>query len=343
MVKYKVISLSNAIKLVKVLPPAVKLWWGIELAPGVYIIMAKPKMGKSIFGESFVIALLNKYQTEFLGMPITTLNLVVILSFEEMMILRTLRNIKQLEALDSKLKEEILDKFFVFDDESAQFVPDNNGRIALLRMLMELQPQVIIIDSLGRLGVGQIEDSRYSQELMLFVREIAKELNCPVIVLHHTVKTKKGDNVELATMAGSRLIGQEADGVLTIIEGKEPGVKIIKPVAWRYHGDYETEIHFKITENCLVEHVRTVTNDGNTVVLKSDSNFDKLKAFIDAKGEVFIHELLKEFVDTNVMSRSTLFTLLGKKPIVKVGPGKYSLIFNEDGPTEIGGPSILNI
>ncbi|MBK6785215.1 MAG: hypothetical protein IPG79_16795 [Saprospiraceae bacterium] len=34
--------------------------------------------------------------------------------------------------------------------------------------LKEYSPEVIFIDSLGRLGIGQIEDSRYAWEVMLF-------------------------------------------------------------------------------------------------------------------------------------------------------------------------------
>jgi RecA-family ATPase len=197
------LSLKEAIDKTSHTPTMKFTWWGIPRSPSVTLVAARAKAGKTILAENLAIALVDVDCNEFLGLDIATVEKVAIISFEEALINRTQRQAKQIEAYNhaSKTKAPLDENIFVLDAHYYQLLVDDKQRNELLMSLKELNPDVIIIDSLGRLGMGQIEDSSFAQQLMLYLRHMAFTLNCPVIALHHTVKAKKNESVELSSMA----------------------------------------------------------------------------------------------------------------------------------------------
>lgn len=321
----KIISLKDALTIVEDAPEIEYVFWGIPNLPSVTLIAARAKAGKSIFMENFALALANSEVKDFLGMAILTFDKIAVLSFEEILKPRTLRQKKQIEGLDSESKKDITEKIYVFNEDGDQFISSKEEQQDFIKTLLELNPEIVFIDSLGRLGMGQIEDSSFARMLMLFVRECAFIVNCPFIVLHHTVKTKKSDLVELSSMAGSRVVAQEADAVLTILDGQD-GIKILKPLAWRYYGDNDTEIHFKINDYCLLEHISTNTGGRIHTKPSETKSIEKIFKYISEVGRATSQDLEEVFVRSKIMSRSTLFESLGKLNLGRPEKGVYTYL-----------------
>ena len=317
------ITLAHAMEEIADTPDMEFLYWGIPKAPSVTLIAARAKAGKSIFMENMAYALVDENVKTFLGLPIKTVNRVAVISFEEPLHLRTQRQMKQIKGLKLKESQVIMNKIWVFNKGQKQFLANKEQQEGFLEIVKCYKPEVIFIDSLGRLGTGQIEDSKYAQEIMLFIRVLSTELDCPVIVLHHTVKSKKYEDVELSSMAGSRVISQEGDGMICIFDGPN-SEKILKPLAWRYHGDNDTEIHFRITEDCLVEYLSTKRSDNEPKQMSSLSKTDVIKKYLKKVGSATTNELEEVFVNSGIMARSTMFVCLQESGLTKSEKGIYT-------------------
>lgn len=322
-VKSPFISLKDAIAKTTDSPVMEYLFWGIPMSPSVTLLAARAKAGKTIACENLALALVDEGCNEFLGLKIATVDKVAILSFEEALVNRTQRQIKQTKAYTAtnNTNTAVDEKIFVFDTDYYQFLADDNQRNELLQSLKELNPNVVFIDSLGRLAVGQIEDSSFSQQLMLYLRQMAFTLNCPIIVLHHTVKAKKSDSVELSSMAGSRVLAQESDAVFTIVEGYNPGERIIKPLAFRYSGDDNADITFKINEDCLIEYIGARNFTDTTIIKKKKE--DILHEYFQSNCIATLMELEQFIAQGKLMSRSTLFEILKNFPVEKIDKSTY--------------------
>lgn len=323
------ISLKDAITKTADSPVMQYIFWGIPAGPSVTLIAARAKAGKTIACENFALALVDEDCNEFLGLKIATVDKVAILSFEEALVNRTQRQIKQTSAYTAtnNTNTAVDEKIFVFDTDYYQFLADDNQRTELLQSLKELNPNVVFIDSLGRLAVGQIEDSSFSQQLMLYLRLMAFTLNCPIIVLHHTVKAKKSDSVELSSMAGSRVLAQESDAVFTIVEGYNPGERILKPLAFRYSGDDNADITFRINKDCLLEFVGANNFVDNTMIKKKKE--DILHEYFQRNCTATLSQLELHISQNKLMSRSTLFEILKNFPIEKIDKSTYRYIHGD--------------
>ncbi len=330
--KNHIISLKEAIALTDDAPAMDYLWWGIPKSPSVTLIAARAKAGKTIFAENLSLALVDENCHEFLGLNIAQIEKVAIISFEEHLHNRTQRQAKQLTAYQSQktIDSEIDERIFVLDSNFYQFLADDVQRKELFIMVQNIKPEVLIIDSLGRLALGQIENSEFAQQVMLYLRELAFKLNIPIIVLHHTVKSKKSDTVELSSMAGSRIIAQEADAVFTIVDGFIAGEKIIKPLAFRYSGENNSDITFKINQHCLLDYI-TSSNSIGTVEFR-ESKEEALEKYFIQNCTATNKELEKYVKDNNLMVRSTLYEVLKKLPVENMGNGNYK--YKYCNPTE---------
>ena len=320
--KGKIISLKEAIALTKDTPAMDFLWWGIPKSPSVTLIAARAKAGKTILAENLSIALVDNECHEFLGWNIANINKVAIISFEEHLHNRTQRQAKQVSAYVSQHKTDtaIDEKIYVLDSNFYQFLADDAQRKELYLMLENIKPEVLIIDSLGRISLGQIENSEFAQQVMLYLRDLAFKLDIPIIVLHHTIKSKKGETIELSSMAGSRIIAQEADAVLTIVDGPNAGDKIIKPLAFRYSGENNTEITFKINDHCLLELVGANKFSDATFTINKE---EVLVKYFEQNCTATIQELEQYVKDNTLMARSTLYEVLKRLPVENLGNGNY--------------------
>ncbi len=315
-----IITLKQALEKVSDTPDIKYLWSGIPHSASLTLFAARAKQGKTIFLESLALSLVDENSNEFLGLPIPTVDSVFLLSFEENIINRSKRQMKQLKAYldltqtDTKIDERI----FVFNSTFHQFLADDKQRNELLEMLEKKKPSVLIIDSLGRLAIGQIEHSDFAQQLMLYLRSMAFKLDIPIIVVHHTVKSKKAEGVELSSMAGSRYLSQEACAVVTIVEGNNRGERIVRPLAFRYASEDVADISFRITDDCLVEQIPESERFSFTTKA-TKSKEDILKEYFETHCTATTTELEEFIKSQKVMGRSTMFEILRKLPVDKTG------------------------
>jgi hypothetical protein len=93
------------------------------MGPSVTLLAARAKAGKTIACENLALALVDEGCNEFLGLDIATVNKVAILSFEEALVNRTQRQIKQTRAYvaASNTKTPVDEKIFVLDTDYYQF------------------------------------------------------------------------------------------------------------------------------------------------------------------------------------------------------------------------------
>lgn len=323
--------LSEALKEAEKRPPMKYIWWGIPENPCVILVSSLPKIGKSCWMETFAYHLASTESNDFMGFPVSNGKRVAIISLEEFEPNRSARQLKQVQNLLFSNVERIKENIYVLDGNFHQYISCNQHKKDLIDILLEVRPDIVLIDSLSRMYVGAIEQSEVAQNLMGFANEIAAKLQAPVVILHHLNKSKSTDEVDAKNVSGSRFVNQDASGML--IMGKtSSNQRYIKVLNWRYYPDDDQALRlFSIDENCLIQYegIAPELTSGNTYpVSVKVGNPEKILDFLMAqKGIVLIEQLIKAFVDTGLMSRSTLFlslrTLLESGNITKNASGEY--------------------
>ena len=334
------INLSCMIDRVKAMPPQNYLFRGIKI-PSIGAIFGVSKAGKTIVVESLAYSVAAGLP-KFIGENIYTgNNRVLLISLEEYFQSRTERNEKQISYFTEKydLDTNWINNVFVVDenfpkhllkDEDWKMLDDEIGRI---------QPTMVMIDSLTRLTIEAIEDSTVATKLMKKLREITYKHNIAMVLIHHTHKMENRP-ITLATLAGSRVIGQELDFMIGINRTTEND-RYIKDVAYRYAADdSEFVTKFIINENLVIESIglarEHVLLEGTTAPPEQNHNDELLtQYFIDfSQGDnvviVETKNLVAQFVRPNIMSKPTLHAsierLINNGVIEKVELGKYVLV-----------------
>jgi hypothetical protein len=145
--------------------------------------------------------------------------------------------------------------------------------------------------------------------------------------------------ITLATLAGSRVIGQELDFMIGINRTSDND-RYIKDVAYRYASDdSEFVTKFIINEHLVIESLGPAREHKlleGTVVPDDQNQNDHLLSqyFMDyTQGDVSVivetKNLMQQFVTPQMMSRPTLHAsldrLIENGSIYKVAVGKYAL------------------
>lgn len=119
-------------------------------------------------------------------------------------------------------------------------IPDFNGDIfgqpdlnneehkaKFIQMVKDLQPRMVIIDSLGGVKSGGENRKEDMQPTMLFLNHLAQEYQFAVVVIHHLNKTKREEEEEIAInhLRGSTAIVQFARSILFFAR-KPKGLKL---------------------------------------------------------------------------------------------------------------------
>lgn len=323
--------LSVALKEATDRPPMKHIWFGIPENPCVILVSSLPKIGKSCWMETFAYHLASTESNDFMGFPVSNGKRVAIISLEEFEPNRSARQLKQVQNLPFSDIERIMENIYVLDSNFHQYIACNQHKKDLIDNLLEVKPDIVFIDSLSRMYVGAIEQSEVAQNLMGFTNEIAAKLQAPIVILHHLNKSKSTDEIDARNVSGSRIVNQDASGMLVM--GKTPSnQRYLKVLNWRYYPDDDHSLRlFSIDENCLIhyEGIPPESTSGTTYpVSVKVGNPEKILDFLLAqKGIVLIEQLIKAFVDTGLMSRSTLFlslrTLLESGNITKNASGEY--------------------
>lgn len=182
---------------------------------------------------------------------------VLFIPLEEHGRLSSRRNKKQLSQLN-EAELTNLDYNVPKEDFPDQLVSEKDW-IKLLKLIDEFQPDIVFIDSMTRTVKGKIEDSDFSSEISLKLRNLAKDKGITLIVVHHSTKLN-GNPITMDNLAGSRVIAQEADFIYGF-NLLPDGTRYLKELKCRYKAISETITIFKINDNAWLEKVKDSFED----------------------------------------------------------------------------------
>lgn len=329
-----VVSLDELIDRAKKEPPIPFIWNGIKKKSFGFIFGAS-KSGKTILCENLGMALAAGLDS-FLGHKIEKSNyLVLFISLEEFWQQRTERNEKQANKLSKDLMINYwIKNYLVINENCPRQIATEEDWQKIENIISRTKADVVFIDSLSRLYQGGIEDSKLAKEVAFRLREIADKYNITLIVIHHTPK-QAGKPLTIDSLAGSRMLAQEADFMIGV--GKSiDGQKYIKEIAFRYKPENTEEVMTITIDNDL--WITNGLNISEATILKTDdgrqddTNSTLILEFFSKKisnnnSEITTKDLMTKFVEDKTISKQTLFNNLNKlvsqKKIIQVRKGVY--------------------
>ncbi|SDK43065.1 AAA domain-containing protein [Catalinimonas alkaloidigena] len=291
-------------------------WSGINKGGYGYVI-GSSKSGKTIFCECLGMAIASG-QTQFLKKPLAkkeeSPEKVLFVSCEEFPSARIKRNEKQAAYFDKLAgSAEWRKNYHVVTEAFPRFIHSSANWKTLVKLLLEQKPDIVFIDSLTRLTNGQIEDSKTANALMMKLRELSYLAKCTLVVIHHTPK-QMGKPLTIDSVAGSRVLIQEADFCLGI-NRTSSGTRYVKEIVFRYKQEEVDKVTlFAINDTLIIEAQGEKAewevlgeNDGRS----DPSNLMAVYKSICEKPEgKTTKELMDEFVKTGIIGRSTLYPYL---------------------------------
>jgi len=326
------ISPIELIRKVESAPPVPLIWKGIKKG-GLGFIFGPSKTGKTIVSENLAynIALRNN---QFLDSELNTHDeKVFFISLEEPNIeKRGERNSKALSQFSNEELQQIDDNLdFVDEYEQHIWTPDQWED--LISDIRRTNADIVFIDSLTHLYLGEIENSTFAQELTQRIRSAVDDLGITLIIVHHTPKLH-GRPITIDSLAGSRVLAQEAEFMIGINKGAN-GSRYLKDVAYRFQREKELVTQFKITNNFWIESQSTIPEsrllqefDGRVDPTNRNQIFDFIKAKAeDSKdGLVTTATIKEEFPDLgDTTVHESLDKLIEENKIVREKIGNYRL------------------
>jgi KaiC/GvpD/RAD55 family RecA-like ATPase len=230
------------------------IWGGIKEGSFGYVF-GPSKSGKTTLSENLAMMLVCGAK-EFLGYPLPGRPYrVLFISLEEYKRPRCERNDKQLQYLHPL--PELIKNLFVIEDDFPKFIKDDTSWEMISETISESGAEVVFIDSLTRMGAGEIERSDIARAVSAKLKEIAHECGVTMIIIHHTPKLN-GQMISIDSLAGSHVFAQEADFLIGVnkvtSKYKHRGVRYLKEVASRYRReDDENVLVFEINEHMWLE------------------------------------------------------------------------------------------
>lgn len=328
------VPIKDLFKRAKKQPKQKTLWSGIkENSLGFFVGL--PKSGKTTLAECLAISIACERKS-FLNMPIDVTNKrVLFISLEEYWMPRTERNKKQISTLKINEQKLVRKNLFVIDEKFPRLLTTAEEWAILENEIKRLRPSVLIIDSLNRLYSGKIEDSSLAKVVTFRLKELGNKYSVTIIIIHHATKNAT-NGLTLETIAGSRIISQEADFIIGI--NRINSTRYIKNIAFRYADDSDTSnLSFEIDINCCIKLTGKVNEwelnqiqDGRTNSANRELILQYMKDQLKSGDKVVTAKnLSKQFIDSKVLVRATLYSclkkLISEGKIEKVGNGEYSL------------------
>jgi len=206
--KNKPVKGIDIIKRVKSKPPRKYLWKGIpEGSTG--LITGVAKTGKTRFTENLAMSIAVGRDSYF-GFPMDGKpRKVLFVNLEETEATFGERNAKQVEKLTPDELELFEENYYSVDDNFPSFLNTDKDWGLLENIITESRAEVIVIDSLTHMLVGEIEKSSVAQAFVQKLQKL-KKAGRTIIVVHHN--TKGNDKpIDQNSIAGSRVILQEFD------------------------------------------------------------------------------------------------------------------------------------
>tara|TARA_R110000868_G_scaffold409459_2_gene694972 strand:+ start:439 stop:1545 length:1107 start_codon:yes stop_codon:yes gene_type:complete len=337
--KYPIITGMELINKVRTEPKPKFLWKGIPEG-SIGLITGAQKTGKSTFAQNLAISLsvgkVNFFGEKLDGIP----RKVAYINLEESYKLYSRRLDEQISTLNSKELKFFHNNFIDTPTNFPDFLLTEENWKDLNNYLIRSKAEVIILDSLTHMVIGDIEKSRTVQKFIQTFRKYITSLGKTVIVIHHTVKGNDKP-IESSNIAGSRLVLQEfeyAYGFANIPTSKG-GSYCCNLFNKHIENDNTTAEIYQISSskwfNSLGKENKYALYKESTKDYRVDTtNRDLILDYIISKHSqgsqnINASELKVQFVDDGTMSKDTLYKSLKKltenSKIARLGNGKYKI------------------
>lgn len=216
------------------------------------------KSGKTIGCENLGMSIAAR-KDSFLGKPLNSnlVNRVLFISMEEFWQNRTERNAIQLKAISNLDRGNF--PYMVVDETFPSSLLKEKSWQAFEDTIVSSRADFVIVDSLTRIIQSEIEKSNVASQTLMRLKDLTMRLKITLIVIHHSSKIIN-QPLDIANMAGSRVVGQEADFILGI--NKLPDqTRYFKEVSTRYKQESEWVTTFSINNNLWIVKRRDVKEE----------------------------------------------------------------------------------
>lgn len=340
--KFKIVKgIENIIK-VKNEPEQRFIWKGIpEGSKG--IITGVAKTGKTTFAENLAISL-SVGRKEFFGEALIGEPLKVLyVNLEEGYRLFARRNSKQIALLNENEKKLFYENYISIPEGFPEFLNEDADWEILREYISSSGADVVFIDSLSHMCVGEIEKSVIAQKFVQKFRENIIELGKTFIIIHHNTKGNERPSAQ-DNIAGSRFILQEFEFAIGLenIPTSKGGNYMCMLYNKYIEKDDTTAFLYKVNGSGWVDYLgkrnkfelyveeRLQKTDRRVDTTSKDLIYNYFVS-IDSQGSTTISsdQLMNKFVASNTMAKDTLYNNIGKlldeEKIVKVKKGVYNL------------------
>ena len=182
---------------------------------GINYIIGSPGVGKSTLGESLALHLANK-APEFLREKLyVSDSRIALISLEESDQPRIRRDRLEAQTTSSGLSLNC-PIFLNSQEEIPPYFNDDEHWDILENKIRKWNINIVIVDSLTRLFTGTIENSKEVNDFMSRLKAMRERLGVTFIIIHHVTKQPMDIPLDISKMGGSRVVAQEASGVLGI-------------------------------------------------------------------------------------------------------------------------------
>ncbi|WP_053971148.1 AAA family ATPase [Mangrovimonas sp. ST2L15] len=322
--------------------PEPKFIWASIPQGSVGMFVGAPKTGKTRFAENLAVSLAvgreKFFDMEMIGEP----QKVLFINLEESDKIYSRRLAKLVDNLSEAELKLFKNNFFMEPDDFPEFLNTDDDWKKLERLVLEVDADVIVVDSVTHMMPSNVEDSTSANKFVEKLNRYVHFSGKTVILIHHTTKGNNGP-LQVDKVAGSRVLLQKMQYIIGM--SKVPGNSTKKYLAFLNNKfvpvddtmaiEYSIDPHFGFKNLGSANVYALCGNTGATIDLRVDTeNRDKILVFIqsqDSQGSQTVStKLMKEtFVDTKIMSKDTLHSsirkLLNEELIEKCGKGLYRL------------------
>lgn len=284
----KFLTMNEMFKNYETAPKTDYLWNGIK-EKSFGLVFGPSKSGKTIFCENLAISIAMG-KNDFFGYTLCGVpRKVLFVGLEEFWQNRAERNKKQFNTLNEEQQILVGENYRYQEIDFPKRIVRNEDWENLINTIIESDAEIVFIDSITRMNLGQLENSKDSEILMQKMRELCYDLKITLICIHHTPKMYDS-SITMDKIKGSAVFAQESDFAIGINKSTKDH-RYLKNVFFRYAADdNDTVKEFEIDNSCWLKYFNDVDED--ELLARTD------KRRVPEKPEVIVNFLDKNSTST---------------------------------------------